>query len=157
MFPGFLNPALLAGLGLAAVPLVIHLLNRRRYRPLPWAAMRFVQAAYRKTRRRVQLENLLLLLLRMAGIACLALAVARPFSGGASPLSALGEARRELILVLDASGSTGFRSGLHSSFDRILGRARELLTELDTARGDRVHLLLAGSHTRRLSRGGPDE
>ncbi len=157
MFPGFLNPALLAGLGLTAVPLLIHLLNRRRYRPMPWGAMRFVQAAYRKTRRRVQLENLLLLLLRMAGIACLALAVARPFSGAASPLAALGETRRELILVLDASGSTGYRAGLHSSFDRILLRARELLTELDTARGDRVHLLLAGAHTRRLSRGGPDE
>ena len=48
---------------LASVPLLIHLLNRQRHRPLEWAAMKFVLAAYRKTRRRAQLENLILLLL----------------------------------------------------------------------------------------------
>ena len=78
---GFANPALLWGTALASVPLLIHLLNRQRYKPMPWAAMRFVLAAYRRTRRRVELENLLLLLLRMAAVALLALAVARPFSG----------------------------------------------------------------------------
>ena len=52
---GFLHPALLWGLTLGAVPILIHILNRRRHRPLTWGAMRFVQAAYRRTRRRVQL------------------------------------------------------------------------------------------------------
>ncbi len=69
MFEGFVNPALVAGAGLASVPLLIHLFNRQRYKPMEWAAMRFVLAAYKKTRRRVQLENLLLLLLRMGAIA----------------------------------------------------------------------------------------
>ena len=59
-FEGFLHPALAWGAALAAVPLLIHLLNRQRHRPQPWAAMRFVLAAYRRTRRRAQLENLLL-------------------------------------------------------------------------------------------------
>ncbi|MDG1050342.1 MAG: BatA domain-containing protein, partial [Planctomycetota bacterium] len=53
MIEGFLNPGLAIGATLAAVPLVIHLLNRQRHRPQRWAAMRFVLAAYRKTRRRV--------------------------------------------------------------------------------------------------------
>ena len=63
LFQGFVHPAA-GGFGalLAAVPLIIHLLNRQRHKPLEWAAMRFVLAAYKKTRRRAQLENLLLLL-----------------------------------------------------------------------------------------------
>ena len=60
MFEGFLHPALLWGTALAAVPLIIHILNRRRHRPLVWGAMRFVLAAHKRTRRRVQLEKKIL-------------------------------------------------------------------------------------------------
>src|SRR5215218_9948498 len=105
-FGGFVNGALLWGAALAAVPLIIHLLNRQRHKPMPWAAMRFVLAAYRKTRRRVQMENLLLLLLRMAAVALLAFALARPFTGRNSPLAGFIESRRDVMLVLDASAST---------------------------------------------------
>ncbi|MEC8493703.1 MAG: BatA domain-containing protein, partial [Planctomycetota bacterium] len=89
MIEGFQNPGLAIGAALCAVPLIIHLLNRQRHRPQEWAAMRFVLAAYRKTRRRVQLENLLLLLARMLAVAALAFAVARPFASGDSPLAGL--------------------------------------------------------------------
>ena len=46
MFQGFVHPALAFGALLAGVPLIIHLLNRQRHKPVPWAAMRFVLAAY---------------------------------------------------------------------------------------------------------------
>ena len=52
---GFVNAGLVAGVALASVPLIIHLLNRQRHKPVRWVAMRFVLAAYRKTRRRVQM------------------------------------------------------------------------------------------------------
>ena len=146
MFEGFVHPALAFGAGLAAVPLVIHLLNRQRHRPLRWAAMRFVLAAYRRTRRRVQLENLLLLLLRMAAVALLAFAVARPFASGESPLASLTEERRDVVLVLDASASTGYREDVETVFERIVARARAIAGELDAARGDRLRLVLAGQH-----------
>src|SRR5689334_7724547 len=103
---GFVNPALVAGLAAAALPLLIHLLNRQRHKPVRWAAMRFVLAAYRKTRRRVELENLLLLLLRMGAVALLALALARPFTGRDSPLASLTDTRRVVVLVIDGSAST---------------------------------------------------
>lgn len=150
-FEGFVNPALAFGALLCAVPLVIHLLNRRRHRPLPWAAMRFVLEAVRKTRRRVQLENLLLMLLRMAAVALLAFAVARPFIGAASPLAGLAETRRDVVLVLDGSASTGYREDIDTVFERIVNRARRILLELDAGRGDRARLLLAGDHPRLLS------
>jgi hypothetical protein len=154
---GFVNSAMLAGVGLAAVPLAIHLLNRQRHRPMPWAAMRFVLAAYRRTRRRVQLENLLLLLLRMAVVALLAFAIARPFAGEKSPLSRLTESRRDLALVLDGSASTGYREGVDTVFEREIARAREILRGLDGARGDRVRLILAGAYPRLLSWSNPSE
>jgi len=157
LIDGFVHPALALGALLAAVPLLIHLLNRQRHRPMPWAAMRFVAAAYRRTRRRTRLESLLLLLLRMAAVALLAFAVARPFTGGTSPLSALAESRRDLVVVLDGSASMGWRGATQSVFERAVDRARALVGELDGGRGDRVRLVLAGAHPRLLSWRSPDE
>jgi len=156
IFEGFLHPFLVWGAALAAVPLVIHILNRRRHRPLAWGAMRFVLAAHKRTRRRVQLENWLLLLLRMAAVAALALAIARPFIGKESPLAPLTEKRRDLVLVIDSSASTGYRD-VRSVHDAQLERARAILGELDGTRGDRVHLLLAAQGVQTLASHAPED
>lgn len=151
LFQGFLNPTLAAGALLAGVPLLIHLLNRQRHKPLDWAAMRFVEAAFRRTRRRSQLENLILLLLRMAAVALLGLAVARPFLGEESLLAPLTESRRDVVMILDGSASTGYRESISSVFDRILERSRERIEALDGASGDRVTLIVGSSAARTLS------
>jgi hypothetical protein len=113
--------------------------------------MRFVVAAQKRTRRRVQLENWLLLLLRVAAVLLLALAVSRPFVGKDGALSALTESRRDVVLVLDASASTGYREDVETVFDRIRERAAEVLREFDGARGDRARLVLAADTPRLLS------
>lgn len=154
---GFVNAGLLAGAALASVPLVIHLLNRQRHKPVPWAAMRFVQAAWRKTRRRVQFENLLLLLLRMAAIALLAFAIARPFTGAHSPLAGLTESRRDLVVLVDGSASMGWREGVETSFEKAVARARELVHQLDTGRGDRVRVVLCGADPKLLAWTTPEQ
>ena len=154
---GFVHPALLAGLAAAALPIVIHLLNRQRHKPLPWAAMRFVQAAYRRTRRRVELENLLLLLLRTGAILLLALALTRPFTGAKSPLAALTDTRRDLVVVLDASASMGQRDGVETAFERARERARALAREASGSHGDRLRLILAGAHPRLASWTTPEQ
>lgn len=148
MIEGFQNPGLAIGAALCVVPLIIHLLNRQRHRPQPWAAMRFVLAAYRKTRRRVQLENLLLLLARMLAVAALALAIARPFASGDSPLAGLREERRDLVLVIDGSASMGLRGEVESLFTGVLERAGALLEDLDGPRGDRARIVFAGARPR---------
>src|SRR4051812_32179157 len=51
--------------GAASIPVIIHLLNRKRYRVVNWAAMRFLLAAMKKNTRRLRVEQLLLLLLRV--------------------------------------------------------------------------------------------
>jgi hypothetical protein len=157
MFQGFVHPGLVAGAALAAVPLIIHLLNRQRYKPMEWAAMRFVLAAYRRTRRRVQLENLFLLLLRMGAVALLALAIARPYAAGGGALAPLTEHRRDLVLVIDASASMGYREEVETVFERVGARAAEIIGDLESSRGDRVQLVVAGSRARVFGWQSPDK
>lgn len=156
LFEGFLHPFLLWGAALAAVPLLIHILNRRRHRPMSWGAMRFVLAAHKRTRRRVRLENWLLLFLRMAAVAVLAFAIARPFIGKDSPLAPLTEKRRDMVLILDSSASTAYRD-VRSVHEALLERARAVLAELDGTRGDRVRLLLAGQSVQELASHSPED
>ena len=61
----FMNPwTLVAGAALVSTPIIIHLINRMRFRRVKWAAMEFLLKAQKKMRRKKILEQLLLLLLR---------------------------------------------------------------------------------------------
>ena len=73
-----INPAIIYGLGLAAVPVVLHMLLRARPKPHLFPALRLLQARRRHNRRRLRLRHIWLLLLRILLIALLVLAVARP-------------------------------------------------------------------------------
>src|SRR5580658_9767601 len=107
----FLNPSLLGLLGLIGVPLLIHLIRRRKLKVVPWAAMEFLRQSQRKQKRRLRIEELILLALRMLIVALAALAFARPV------LRALGvpllsqNARVYVVIVLDHSMSMGQRGG----------------------------------------------
>ena len=57
----FLSPLLIWGTLLGAIPLIIHLLNRRRFRRIEWAPMHYLKLTIQRNRRRIQLEQLLLL------------------------------------------------------------------------------------------------
>ncbi len=99
----FLHPTLAAGaLGLALIPVLIHLINRRRYVKVPWAAMRFLLAAKRGRARRVRIEQFLLLALRIAVIVLFGLGIARPYLSAAT-MPILGDSRVHRIVILDNS------------------------------------------------------
>ncbi len=74
----FLNPILLFGLAAFAIPLIIHLLNKRRFREVRWAAVHLLHNVVKKNHRRLRIEQLLLLLLRMGIPVLLALMMAKP-------------------------------------------------------------------------------
>ena len=78
----FVAPWMLWGTAAAGIPIAIHLFYRSRYRKIPWAAMSFLLVSMEQTSRRLRFQELLLLLLRVALLALLALALARPFSSG---------------------------------------------------------------------------
>jgi hypothetical protein len=70
----------LAGAALALGPVIIHLLNRRRYVTLPWAAMDFLREALRRNRRILELRDIALLILRTLAVLLIGAALARPLA-----------------------------------------------------------------------------
>ncbi len=150
----FLNPALLAGTLLFAVPLLIHLLNRQRHKRRPWAAMDFLLRAFQKQRNRLRNENLLLLLLRCLIPILLALAIARPLLEAATSLITGGGVVHH-VFILDASYSMGLsQDGAPSPYQRgraLIERALDRF-ERNPNRNDKVTLVRAGVRTRFLVR-----
>lgn len=125
----FLNAALLwTGLALAAGPILIHLLHRRRFRVREWAAMEFLLESLRRNRRRLRIEELLLLALRVLLIVLMGAALARPFLGERSLATVLGmQPRAEQVILLDDSYSMAQRIGIETAFDRARAVALKLL------------------------------
>ena len=135
----FLNPLFLFGLLATGIPLVIHLWNRRRVVTIDFSSLIFITAAHRENARRFQLRQLLILLLRMAIIALIALALARPFLTLGLPVASV-RAKTDVIIVLDNSYSMAYQdiNGIR------LDKAKTLATDIiDTLRhGDRAALIL---------------
>lgn len=100
----FAAPAMLWGLAAVALPVVIHLLNRRRAVEIDWGAMQFLELG-RKARRRLRLEELLLMAGRMGVLALVALALARPLLGGGGTVAGGGGGPRDVVVILDGSES----------------------------------------------------
>ena len=115
--PYFLNPVPAAiGLGLVAAPILIHLINRLRYRRVEFAAMEFLLQSEQQNRRRVLLEQILLLLLRILAIVLLTLLIGRLVLDP-SQLALFRGATLHQVVVLDDSLSTQERHGRRTAFD----------------------------------------
>lgn len=134
---------MLGWIAAAALPVLIHLWSRRKFREESWAAMEFLLAAMRKNARRIQLEQWLLLAVRTAILVLLALALADPqlsllsgWTGG----SAGGQ--RHVVLVLDGSYSMDYRSQDKTRFDAARDLAKQLVA--DGSQGDGYTLLVMG-------------
>ncbi|MDO8632784.1 MAG: VWA domain-containing protein, partial [Phycisphaerales bacterium] len=99
----FVHPGLAwAALATGLIPILVHLINRRRYRRVPWAAMSFLLAANRRSAKRMRIEQLLLMAVRILVMLLAGLAVARPYLPD-SRLAGLGSSRVHRILLLDNS------------------------------------------------------
>ena len=105
---GFLNVAMLAGLAAMALPVLAHLISRRKFDIVQWGAMQFLQLG-RKTRRRIRLEEWLLMLLRMGVLGLIAFGMSRPWAAGGAISSLTGRVSRDVVLVLDGSYSMGWK------------------------------------------------
>jgi hypothetical protein len=138
---GFANLPLLYGLGAAAVPIVIHLWNRRKFREVRWAAMQFLLAALRKNRRRIRIEQWLLLAVRTLVVLLVVTAMAKPFLETFG--SVIAGRRTHRAIVLDASLSMGYTSGETSRFDQAKALAAQIVK--DSRRGDAISLILMGA------------
>jgi hypothetical protein len=139
---------LAAGAVCAAGPIIIHLLNRRRYKVVQWAAMDFLRQAMQRNRRILQIRDIILLILRTAAVILFGLALARPFF--ASRQEQFDE-RQPLhaVIVVDNSLSMGYESLEGSLLDKAKDRARQLIDKLPT--GSRISVVPACGSAQALS------
>jgi hypothetical protein len=137
---GVLNVLMLAGLAGVAIPIIIHLLNRRRYNVVDWGAMQFLQIS-EATRRRIMVEELLLMLLRMGLIAVLVLALASPYLDSTAFARIAGGGDRDVVLIFDGSYSMGYTDKGKSAHDAAREWALAFVNDLSA--GDSVAILQA--------------
>ncbi|MGE3809182.1 MAG: BatA domain-containing protein, partial [Gemmataceae bacterium] len=145
--------ALMAVVGAVSVPIIIHLLNRRRFKVITWAAMRFLLAAQRKNTRRMHIEQIVLLAVRCLIVAMLVIAMAgvmpwaEEFWAKHFPSqvvkAAPGMRRTHKIFVIDGSFSMATRLGEKNCFERAKELAVDLVNEGQGGDGFSVVLMSA--------------
>src|SRR5512142_3407882 len=124
-----IHAGLAAGAALAAVPVLLHLFMKQQPKRVVFPALRLIRERQKRSRQRLRIKNWLLLLARMALVALMALALARPrlFSqttlGDREVLTALG-------LVFDTSLSMGYKEREKTRLDEAKERAFELLKSM---------------------------
>src|SRR5215216_4204578 len=98
----FLNPGFLfIAAALVSVPIIIHLINRMRFKRIRWAAMEFLLKAQKRSRRRLIIEQLILLMLRCLLVALAALLVLRFFGFGLGSIFAAQQDNLHIAVLND--------------------------------------------------------
>ncbi|HEV7224105.1 MAG TPA: BatA domain-containing protein, partial [Pirellulales bacterium] len=102
---GLLAPLYLAGLAALSLPILFHLIRRTPRGRQTFGSLMFLAPSPPRLSRRSRLDQWLLLLLRAAALALLAMAFARPFLRETAVLPFDGLASRRVAILLDASAS----------------------------------------------------
>lgn len=145
----FLQPALLlAALPIAALPIIIHLINQRRYQTVRWGAMMFLLAANRMSRGYARVRQWLILAMRTLAILALAFVLGRPLTGGWLGLTAGGRADTT-ILILDRSPSMQ-QAGAGLGLSKLDAAKRQLIETLRTVGKSRWVLVDGAGKPREL-------
>ncbi len=143
----FLQPWLLAALPLLTLPIIIHLINQRRFQTIQWAAMMFLLAAQRMARGYSRLRQWLILMFRTLAVAGLIVAVSRPLASGWLGLVSGGQADTTIIL-LDRSPSMQGRAPGSGESKLETGR-QQLVQILQTLSSNRYVLIDSASRQAR--------
>ncbi len=123
----FLQPIMLYGVALVAVPLILHLLSRRRVREVVFPAMMFLLGTRRRSMRMLTLKQWLVLLCRMAAVGCIAAVAALPvlrhfdigIAGTRTPVA--------VHILIDNTPSMGWRKAGVSFLDRARAAAEKIV------------------------------
>src|SRR5262245_37555425 len=100
-----LFPLYLAGLAALTLPLILHLVRRTPKGRKEFSSLMFLAPSPPRLTRRSRLDQIVLLLLRLAALALLAFAFARPFLRQEATLSLANLPSRRVAILLDTSDS----------------------------------------------------
>lgn len=142
MLAALLFPWALTAAGAAAAPVIIHLIMRTKPRRVTFPAVAFVRKTHQANISRHKLKHLILLLMRMLLIALLALLIAGWYIPNWRHTPATSDPAA-VVVVVDDSGSMGYRAKGQSLLGRARGFAEELLETLPD--GSRVALIRSGA------------
>ncbi len=134
----FLQPAMLIALPLIALPIVIHLINQRRFQTVQWGAMQFLLAANRMSRGYARIRQWLILAARTLAVAALIFAISRPLSSGWLGVAGGGQVDTTIIL-LDRSPSMS-QAG-PGGVSKLEAGIAKLVDSLETLGGNRYLLI----------------
>ena len=141
---GLVTPWLFAaGSAAVSIPIIIHLLAKRRFKRVRWAAIDFLILAEKENRRRINIQQLILLILRCLAIFLLGLLLARPYMRPMGLAGVFGtEAPRHRVFILDDSFSMSYTIGATTTFDKARSTVLRLLEwSFQETPHDRITLL----------------
>ena len=141
----FLNPMMLLGLLGITLPILVHLLSRKRYDIIQWGAMQFLELG-RRTRRKIRLEGWLLLAIRMLLIALITLALARPWVSGGFLSKFISIQSRDIVFVIDGSYSMGWEGEATTPHSAAIQWVHRFMEELNP--GDTISIIDARNQPR---------
>ncbi|WP_254508654.1 BatA domain-containing protein [Anatilimnocola floriformis] len=130
-----------AAVACACGPIIIHLLNRRRYRTVQWAAMDFLKEAMQRNRRILHLRDMVLLAMRTLAVLLFGLALAQPFFTRGCNQAVDERQPLHAIVVIDNSLSMGYEALDGTLLDKAKDRARRLIDQLPS--GSKITVLPA--------------
>ncbi len=128
----FLEPLYLAGLLAAAVPLIIHLINRRKAVHQPFPALKLLRESDRKEARSLKVRQWILMALRILAVALLVFALAKPYLLSDASAGSSDRLPSSVVFVVDDSLSMHHGDWWSAATDR-LGRELEALKPWDEA------------------------
>src|SRR5262245_18647544 len=144
----FLEPLMIWGFTALAVPIVIHLWQRRKVIQVKFSTLRFLKIVAAKTSRSAKIENLLLLLLRCLVVALVVWAAMRPVLSLRQTRLIGGNVPRSVVLVIDHSMSMNYRAGDETLLEKAKRQAHEVVKDLKT--GDEVAVMAVSDRVKML-------
>ena len=132
-------PLVLVGLAALAIPVLIHLIQRERKRVVEFPSLMFLRKIPYQSVRRRRIRDVLLLMMRLAALALIVFAFARPFFRTDTLAAAAQNGAREAVILLDTSYSMEYGD----RWTKAQAAARDAIRGLKP--GDRASLVLFSS------------
>ncbi|HDY87212.1 MAG TPA: VWA domain-containing protein [bacterium] len=143
----FLNPIVLFGLVAAVLPLIIHILSKRRAKEVAFPSIKLLKIMQTDRIRMLKLKQLIMLILRTLIIIMVVLAFARPTLRSVSKENA----RTSAVIIIDGSASMMYIDNGELLFDRALRKGEEIIDLL--RKNDTASIIFSGKIPTVLGRG----
>ena len=149
---GFLNSLFLVALTATALPIIIHILNRRRVRKIEFSSLEFIFELSKRRMSKINLRRWLILLLRTLAVAFLVLGFARPTMQSNAAFFMPGDTPKHVVVCIDVSANMGVEKEQGTAFTVAKRVAGEVIDE--SGRNDLVNIVAFSSQAEPLFESG---